>query len=402
MATTKQSKGYFGRYGGQYVPEMLVPALEELEAAYERYREDAEFRQELEYYYREYVGRPTALTFCPRFSEMCNGARIYLKREDLCHTGSHKLNNCMGQALLARRMKKPRLIAETGAGQHGVATATVAALFDLECVVYMGEIDTVRQALNVFRMKLLGTTVEPVTSGTQTLKDAINEAIRDWITYVDTTYYVFGSVAGPHPYPTMVADFQSVVGRETREQCLAKEGRLPTKVVACVGGGSNAIGIFRTFIPDEEVALIGVEGGGLGLAGDDHAASLCAGTYGVLHGAASYILQDEDGQIKGTHSVSAGLDYPGVGPEHALLHDTGRATYAAATDDEALEAFCALSEQEGIIPALESAHAVAWPLRNKDKLTSEDIVIINLSGRGDKDVEEARRVLEGRKGPAQS
>jgi len=402
MATAKQSKGYFGRYGGQYVPEMLVPALEELEAAYETYREDAEFRQELEHYYREYVGRPTALTFCPRFSEMCNGARIYLKREDLCHTGSHKLNNCMGQALLARRMHKPRLIAETGAGQHGVAAATVAALFDLECVVYMGEIDTVRQALNVFRMKLLGTTVEPVMSGTKTLKDAINEAIRDWITYVDTTYYVFGSVAGPHPYPTMVADFQSVVGREAREQCLAKEGRLPTKVVACVGGGSNAMGIFRTFIPDEEVALVGVEGGGLGLAGDDHAASLCAGTYGVLHGAASYILQDEDGQIKGTHSVSAGLDYPGVGPEHALLHDTHRATYTAATDDEALEAFCVLSETEGIIPALESAHAVAWPLRNKDTLTSEDIVIVNLSGRGDKDVEEARRVLEERKGTTQS
>ncbi len=399
---TAEKKGYFGRYGGQYVPEMLVPALEELDAAYEKYRDDADFREELGYYLREYVGRPTPLTFCPRFSEMCGGARIYLKREDLCHTGSHKLNNCMGQALLARRMKKPRLIAETGAGQHGVATATVAALFDMECVVYMGEIDTVRQALNVFRMKLLGTTVEPVLSGTKTLKDAINEAIRDWITYVDTTYYVFGSVAGPHPYPTMVADFQSVVGRETRAQCLEKEGRLPTKVVACVGGGSNAMGIFKPFIPEEDVALIGVEGGGLGLSGDQHAASLCVGTYGVLHGAASYILQDEDGQIKGTHSVSAGLDYPGVGPEHALLKDKGRATYTAATDDEALEAFCVLSESEGIIPALESAHAVAWPLQHRSELTPDDIVVINLSGRGDKDVEEARRVLEDRERAAET
>jgi tryptophan synthase beta chain len=389
-------KGYFGRYGGQYVPEMLAPALDELEAAYETYRHDAAFREELEFYYREYVGRPTGLTFCPRFSEHCNGARVYLKREDLCHTGSHKLNNCIGQALLARRMRKPRMIAETGAGQHGVATATVAALFGMECVVYMGEVDTVRQALNVFRMKLLGATVEPVLSGTKTLKDAINEAIRDWIANVGDTYYLFGSVAGPHPYPTIVADFQSVVGREARAQCLEKEGRLPTKVVACVGGGSNAMGLFKGFIGDPGVELIGVEGGGRGLGGDDHAASLCAGTYGVLHGAASYILQDEDGQIKGTHSVSAGLDYPGVGPEHAYLKDTGRATYTLATDDEALEAFLRLSEWEGIIPALESAHAVAWALTHKDELTSDDIVIINLSGRGDKDAEEARRVLEGR------
>jgi len=396
MALTRGRKGYFGRYGGQYVPEMLVRAVEELEAAYETYRDDAEFRGELDYYLREYVGRPTPLTFCPRFSEEC-GARIYLKREDLCHTGSHKLNNCMGQALLARRMGKPRIIAETGAGQHGVATATVAALFGLECAIYMGEIDTVRQALNVFRMRLLGATVEPVASGTKTLKDAMNEAIRDWMTYVDTTYYLLGSVAGPHPYPTMVADFQSVVGREARAQCLEKEGRLPTKAVACVGGGSNAMGLFRGFIDDREVELIGVEAGGRGLDGDDHAAPLNVGTYGVLHGSASYILQDDDGQIKGTHSVSAGLDYPGVGPEHAYLKDTGRAHYTVATDDEALEAFQRLSELEGIIPALESAHAVAWPLLNRSTLTGDDIVIVNLSGRGDKDVEEVQRILTGRK-----
>ncbi len=389
---TSEKKGYFGRYGGQYVPEMLAPVLDELDAAYEQYRHDPEFREELEHYYREYVGRPTGLTYCPRLSEEC-GAKIYLKREDLCHTGSHKLNNCMGQALLAKRMGKPRIIAETGAGQHGVATATVAALFDMECIVYMGEIDTVRQALNVFRMKLLGTRVEPVYSGTKTLKDAINEAIRDWIANVDDTYYIFGSVAGPHPYPTLVGDFQSVIGREAREQCLEKEGRLPTKVVACVGGGSNAMGIFRGFMDDSEVELIGVEGGGRGIEGDDHAASISAGTYGVLHGAASYTLQDDDGQIKGTHSVSAGLDYPGVGPEHSNLSDLGRASYTYATDDEALHAFTALSELEGIIPALESAHAVSWAFTHKDELKADDIVIINLSGRGDKDAEEARRVL---------
>ncbi|HJN13857.1 MAG TPA: tryptophan synthase subunit beta [Armatimonadota bacterium] len=389
---TSEKKGYFGRYGGQYVPEMLAPVLDELDAAYEQYRHDPEFREELEHYYREYVGRPTGLTYCPRVSEEC-GAKIYLKREDLCHTGSHKLNNCMGQALLAKRMGKPRIIAETGAGQHGVATATVAALFDMECIVYMGEIDTVRQALNVFRMKLLGTRVEPVYSGTKTLKDAINEAIRDWIANVDDTYYIFGSVAGPHPYPTLVGDFQSVIGREAREQCLEKEGRLPTKVVACVGGGSNAMGIFRGFMDDSEVELIGVEGGGRGIEGDDHAASISAGTYGVLHGAASYTLQDDDGQIKGTHSVSAGLDYPGVGPEHSNLSDLGRASYTYATDDEALHAFTALSELEGIIPALESAHAVSWAFTHKDELKADDIVIINLSGRGDKDAEEARRVL---------
>ncbi|MGQ9731626.1 MAG: tryptophan synthase subunit beta [Candidatus Zipacnadales bacterium] len=393
MPTAQVKKGYFGRYGGQYVPEMLAPVLNELEAAYEQYRQDRAFREELDYYYREYVGRPTALTYCPRFSEECGGARIYLKREDLCHTGSHKLNNCLGQALLARRMGKPRLIAETGAGQHGVATATVAALFNMECVVYMGEIDTLRQALNVFRMKLLGARVEPVLSGTKTLKDAINEAIRDWIAHPHDTYYLFGSVAGPHPYPTIVADFQSVIGREARTQILDKEGRLPTKVIACVGGGSNAMGLFKGFIDDPEVQLIGVEGGGRGLQGDDHAASLCAGTYGVLHGAATYVLQDKDGQIKGTHSISAGLDYPGVGPEHALLKDTGRATYTVATDEQALEAFCRLSELEGIIPALESAHALAWPLSNADQLSPHDLIIINLSGRGDKDVEEVRRVL---------
>ena len=391
MATTEKN-GYFGRYGGQYVPEMLAPVLNELEGAYEQYRNDPEFRAELEHYYHEYVGRPTGLTYCPRFSEEC-GAKIYLKREDLCHTGSHKLNNCIGQALLAKRMGKPRIIAETGAGQHGVAAATVAALFGMECIVYMGEVDTVRQALNVFRMKLLGTRVEPVGSGTKTLKDAINEAIRDWIANVDDTYYIFGSVAGPHPYPTIVGDFQSVIGREAREQCIEKEGRLPTKVVACVGGGSNAMGIFRGFVGDPEVELIGVEGGGHGIEGDDHAASISAGTYGVLHGAASYTLQDEDGQIKGTHSVSAGLDYPGVGPEHSHLNDEGRASYTYATDDEALAAFTKLSELEGIIPALESAHAISWAFKHKDELNEDDIVIINLSGRGDKDAEEARRVL---------
>jgi len=392
MTPTTTRAGYFGPYGGQYVPEMLMYALEELEAAYEAAQRDPAFAPELDSYLRDYGGRPTPLTFCARLSELC-GARIYLKREDLMHTGSHKLNNCLGQALLARRMGKPRVIAETGAGQHGVATATVAALFGLECVVYMGSEDTVRQALNVFRMELLGARVETVTAGTRTLKDAMNEAIRDWMTYVDQTYYVLGSVGGPHPYPTIVRDFQSVLGREARQQCLDKEGRLPTKLVACVGGGSNAMGLFYPFLEDEGVELIGVEAGGRGLDGPEHAASLNAGSFGILHGAATYVLQDDDGQILGTHSVSAGLDYPGVGPEHAQLKDTGRARYETATDEEALDAFVRLSRLEGIIPALESAHAVAWVLQHCEELRPDDVVIINLSGRGDKDAEQASRIL---------
>ena len=390
--TTSTEPGRFGRYGGQYVPEMLMAALQELDAAYAEVKQDPEFQAEFDRYLRDYAGRPSPLTFAQRLSEVV-GARVYLKREDLNHTGSHKINNTLGQGLLARRMGKPRVIAETGAGQHGVATATVAALFGMKCAVYMGTEDIRRQELNCFRMQLLGAEVVPVSSGSGTLADALDEALRDWIEHVDDTFYILGSVCGPHPYPTMVRDFQSVIGRETRQQCLEKEGRLPTKIFACVGGGSNAMGIFYEFIKDEGVELIGVEAGGLGLDTDKHAATLNKGTFGILHGAAEYVLQDEDGQVLEAHSVSAGLDYPGVGPEHCYLKDTGRAQYVAITDQEALDAFCRLSELEGIIPALESAHAVAEVLKRQGQFSRDDLIVINISGRGDKDVAEVKRLL---------
>jgi tryptophan synthase beta chain len=393
MAT--ETRGRFGRFGGQYVPETLMSALRELEAAYEQVREDPQFRAELDYLLREYAGRPSRLYRADRLSEQV-GCRVYLKREDLNHTGAHKINNCLGQGLLARRMGKRRLIAETGAGQHGVATATVAALFGMDAVIYMGEEDIRRQELNCFRMQLLGAEVAPVTSGSRTLKDAINEAIRDWMEHVEDTFYLFGTAAGPHPYPTIVRDFQSVIGLEAREQCLEKEGRLPTHLFACVGGGSNAIGLFHAFVEDASVELHGVEAGGLGLCTGKHAAPLNAGSFGILHGAAQYMMQDADGQVAETHSISAGLDYPGVGPEHCLLRDIHRAVYHAVTDDEALDAFCALSRLEGIIPALESAHAVAQVIKMAGSFAPDDLVIINLSGRGDKDVMEAQRLLAAR------
>ncbi len=391
--TAPQAKGRFGRYGGQYVPETLMGALEELESAYLQAREDEDFQQQLDYYLHEYAGRPSPLYLAERLSEVC-GARIYLKREDLNHTGAHKINNCLGQGLLAKRMGKPRLIAETGAGQHGVAAATVGALFGMQTVVYMGTEDIRRQALNCFRMELLGAKVRPVESGRGTLKDALNEAIRDWMSNVENTHYLLGSVCGPHPYPTMVRDFQSVIGTEARQQCLDKEGRLPDKIVACVGGGSNAIGIFHNFIEDEQVELIGVEAAGKGLDTGEHGASLAAGSFGILHGSASYILQDGDGQISEAYSVAAGLDYPGVGPEHAHLREIGRARYVTVTDTEAIEAFGRLSQLEGIIPALESAHAVAYVLQMADELDEDTIVIINLSGRGDKDAQEVRQMTK--------
>jgi len=378
--------GHFGPYGGRYVPETLIPALEELAAAYERYKDDPEFRAELDGYLRDYVGRPTPLYFAKRLTEELGGAKIYLKREDLCHTGAHKLNNVMGQILLARRMGKRRIIAETGAGQHGVATATACALFGLECHVYMGTEDMERQALNVFRMRLLGAEVIPVDSGTRTLKEATSEAIRDWVTNVRNTHYIIGSVVGPHPYPMMVRDFQSVIGRETREQILRKEGRLPDYIVACVGGGSNAMGIFYPFVEDTSVEFIGVEAAGEGIDTNRHCATLGKGRPGVLHGSMSYLLQDENGQVQLTHSISAGLDYPGVGPEHSFLKDSGRANYVSVTDAEALEAFCLLSKIEGIIPALEPAHAIAYAQKFVPTLDKDKIVVICLSGRGDKDV----------------
>ena len=378
--------GRYGKYGGQYVSETLMSALIELEMAYEQIRGDPAFNRDLAYLQSEYAGRRTPLTFCPNVSEDLR-CRVYLKREDLVHGGSHKLNNTLGQALLAKHMGKKRLIAETGAGQHGVATAIIGAVLGMPVDVYMGETDTRRQALNVFRMELMGAKVIPVTSGTRTLKDAINEALRDWVTNVRETYYLIGSVVGPHPYPLMVRDFQSVIGRETREQVVKKEGRLPDTIVACVGGGSNAIGMFYPFINDE-VGLIGVEAGGEGIQTGKHSATLCAGEAGVLHGTMSYLLQDSNGQVLPTHSISAGLDYPGVGPEHAMLKDAGRVTYAAVNDPDVLAAFRFLSRKEGIIPALESAHAVAWVMNNADRFDRNDIVVINLSGRGDKDVAE--------------
>ena len=386
--------GHFGIYGGRFVPETLMPALEELERAYAQAKEDPAFEEELSHLLREYVGRPTPLYFARRLTEHLGGAKIYLKREDLCHTGAHKINNALGQVLLARRMGKRRIIAETGAGQHGVATATVAAMFGLECEIYMGTEDMERQALNVFRMRLMGAKVIPVDSGSRTLKDAINEALRDWVTNVETTHYLLGSVLGPHPYPMMVRDFQRVIGREAKEQVLEQEGRLPDHLVACVGGGSNSIGLFHEFLDDASVRMTGVEAGGLGIASGKHAARFQTGSLGVFQGGKIYILQDEDGQIALTHSVSAGLDYSGVGPEHCLLKDRNRAEYTYVTDEEALEAFRLLSELEGIIPALESAHAVAYTQKLAPKMGKDEIILVNLSGRGDKDVQQAAKFMK--------
>jgi tryptophan synthase beta chain len=388
-------RGYFGSFGGRFVPETLMYALEELEEEYQKVKEDPSFWKEFEYYLREFAGRPTPLYFAKNLTEYAGGAKIYIKREDLLHTGAHKINNTLGQALLAKRMGKNRIIAETGAGQHGVATATACALLGLECVVYMGEEDAQRQRLNVFRMKLLGAEVRIVKSGSRTLKDAINEALRDWVANVETTHYIIGSVVGPHPFPMMVRDFQSVIGKEAKEQILEKEGKLPKAVVACVGGGSNAMGIFYPFVEDKEVKLVGVEAGGLGLETGKHSASINAGRVGILHGMKSFFLQDEEGQILTTHSISAGLDYPGVGPEHAYLFEIGRAEYVYATDQEALEGFKLLSRLEGIIPALEPAHAVLKVVEIASKLSKDDIVIFNLSGRGDKDMETVMKHLGG-------
>lgn len=387
------SRGRFGVYGGRYVPETLIPALEELEAAYDEARRDPAFATEVDRVLRSLCGRPTPLYFARRLTEAIGGARIYLKREDLLHTGAHKINNTVGQVLLAVRMGKRRIIAETGAGQHGVATAATAAAFGLPCDVYMGTEDMERQALNVFRMRLLGARVVPVDGGSRTLKDAINEALRDWVTNVENTFYVIGSVVGPHPYPTLVRDFQSVIGREARDQVLAAEGRLPDCCVACVGGGSNSMGLFYAFKEDPGVQLVGVEAGGLGLASGKHAASLSAGRPGVLHGAMTYLLQDAGGQVLPTHSVSAGLDYPGVGPEHAEMKDTGRARYVAVTDAEALEGFHLLSRTEGIIPALEPAHALAYLKTLAPALGRDKVVIVGLSGRGDKDVDTVAKAM---------
>lgn len=385
--------GHFGKYGGKFVPETLMPALTELEKAYLAAREDRSFKEELEYYLEHYVGRPTPLYFACRLTEKLGGPKIYLKREDLCHTGAHKINNTIGQILLAQRMGKTRIIAETGAGQHGVATATAAALFGFECIVYMGEEDVRRQALNVFRMELLGAKVVTVKSGSKTLKDAINETIRDWMTNVRNTYYVLGSCVGPHPYPMMVRDFQTVIGKEAKGQILDAEKRLPDYLLACVGGGSNSIGLFHPFLDDREVKMIGVEAGGLGLKTGKHAATLEVGRVGSLHGSLSYVMQTKTGQIEPTHSISAGLDYPGVGPEHSYLKDIGRVEYVSVTDKEALQGFKLLSEFEGITPALEPAHAIAYLNKLAPKLDKSQIVVVCLSGRGDKDIDEVRKVL---------
>ncbi|MBU3752643.1 MAG: tryptophan synthase subunit beta [Candidatus Nanopelagicaceae bacterium] len=385
----KSILGHFGPYGGRFVPEALIQALDELDSAHKAALVDSEFQRELDVLHRTYTGRPSIITEAPRFAAHAGGARILLKREDLNHTGSHKINNVLGQALLTKRMGKKRIIAETGAGQHGVASATAAALLGLECVVYMGEEDTKRQSLNVARMKLLGASVVPVTTGSRTLKDAINEAMRDWVTNVETTHYLLGTVAGPHPFPTMVRDFHRIIGVEARAQVLELTGRLPDAVLACVGGGSNAIGIFHPFIEDASVRLIGLEAGGSGVETGKHAATIVGGTPGVLHGTRSYVLQDENGQTVESHSISAGLDYPGVGPEHAYLHDIGRAEYRAITDDQAMHAFALLSQTEGIIPAIETAHALAGALQVGNELGEDAILLINLSGRGDKDVQTA-------------
>ena len=388
MSTINPDKmGHFGEYGGRYVSETLMPALIELEAAYERFKNDPDFLHELNHYLKEYVGRESPLYLAKRFSERAGNVQVYLKREDLNHTGAHKINNTVGQILLARRMGKTRIIAETGAGQHGVATATVAAHFGLECEIFMGAEDIKRQSVNVFKMKLLGATVTPVVSGTSTLKDAMNEAMRDWITNVRTTFYIIGSVAGPHPYPLIVRDFQKIIGEEARRQILEKAGRLPDLLVACVGGGSNAMGLFYPFIGDAAVQMVGVEAAGAGLGLGPHSASLVAGKPGVLHGTKSYLLQDEHGQVSPAHSIAPGLDYPGVGPEHSYLKDSGRVTYVAVTDQEALDAFQELTHTEGIIPALESAHAVAYVMKTARHMRKGSIIIINVSGRGDKDIQ---------------
>jgi tryptophan synthase beta chain len=379
-------KGHFGVYGGLFVAETLMGPLAELRLAYEKYMQDKDFLAELDWELQNYVGRPSPLYFAERWSKKLGGAKIYLKREDLNHTGAHKVNNTVGQALLAKRMGKTRIIAETGAGQHGVATATVAARLGLECVVYMGAVDIQRQAANVYRMKLLGATVVPVTSGSKTLKDALNEAMRDWVTNIDDTFYIIGTVAGPHPYPAMVRDFQTIIGREAREQIQTHEGCLPDALIACVGGGSNAIGLFHPFIDDKDVKIFGVEAAGDGIETGKHAAPLCAGKPGVLHGNRTYLVEDENGQIIETHSISAGLDYPGVGPEHAWLKDTGRVDYVAIDDKEALQAFHDLTKIEGIIPALESSHALAYATKLAPTMDKEQIIIVNLSGRGDKDI----------------
>ncbi|HEY9017460.1 tryptophan synthase subunit beta [Thiomicrospira sp.] len=378
--------GHFGPYGGMFAPETLMAPLEELKQQYQKIKNDPDFLEQLKVDYQDYVGRPSPLYYAKRWSETLGGAKIYLKREDLNHTGAHKINNTIGQALLAKQLGKTRIIAETGAGQHGVASATVAARLGLECVVYMGADDVVRQAPNVARMKMLGATVVPVESGTRTLKDALNEAMRDWVTNVDNTFYIIGTVAGPHPYPMMVRDFQSIIGREAREQILQKEGKLPDALIACVGGGSNAMGLFHAFLPDESVKIYGVEAGGHGLETGQHAAPLCKGKPGVLHGNRTYLMQDENGQISGTHSISAGLDYPGVGPELAWLKDIGRAEFVAITDDEALQGWRDLTRMEGIIPALETSHALAYATKLAPTMRKDQTIIINLSGRGDKDM----------------
>lgn len=379
-------KGRFGVFGGQFAPETLMNALIELENEYEKYKKDPEFLKELAFYFKEYAGRPSMLYYAEKMTKDLGGAKIYLKREDLNHTGSHKINNVLGQVLLAKRMGKKRVIAETGAGQHGVATATAAALFGMECEIFMGKEDMERQALNVFRMRLLGAEVRPVLSGTATLKDACSEAMREWAACVNDTFFVFGTVGGPHPYPTIVRDFQSVIGKEVKDQIIEKEGRYPDYLVACVGGGSNAMGLFHPFLNDTDVKMIGIEAGGKGVDTEEHAASITKGSIGVLHGMKSYFLQDEDGQIMPVYSISAGLDYPGIGPEHAYFHDSGRAQYIPATDDEAVEAFKYLARTEGIIPAIESSHAVAYTMKLAPQLSKDKIIVVNLSGRGDKDV----------------
>lgn len=390
-ATVPDASGHFGAYGGRFVPEALVAAIDELTTAFHAAQADPRFTAELAALHRDYTGRPSPLTAVERFAAECGGATVLLKREDLNHTGSHKINNVLGQALLTKRIGKHRVIAETGAGQHGVATATAAALFGMECVIYMGEEDTRRQALNVARMRLLGAQVVPVETGSRTLKDAINEAMRDWVTNVETTNYIFGTVAGPHPFPLMVREFQRIIGDEARQQMLERVGRLPDAVLACVGGGSNAIGIFTAFLPDADVRLIGLEAGGDGVDTDRHAATIGGGSPGVLHGARSYLLQDANGQTLESHSISAGLDYPGVGPEHSYLHDIGRAEYRAVTDAEAMQAFRSLARTEGILPAIESAHALAGAMTLGRELGSDAVLLVNLSGRGDKDVDTAAR-----------
>lgn len=393
--TLPDQLGHYGVFGGRYVSETLMPAILQLEKAYMEIKDDPKFKEELNYYLSEYAGRPTPLYFAQRMTDKLGGAKIYLKREDLAHTGSHKINNTIGQAILASRMGKKRIIAETGAGQHGVATATVAALFNMECEIFMGLEDTRRQALNVLRMKLLGSKVREVTQGTQTLKDAMNEAMRDWITNVRDTFYIIGSVAGPHPYPMMVRDFQSVIGNEARKQILEKEDRLPDLLIACVGGGSNAMGLFYPFLENEDVKMTGVEAAGAGIDKGNHAATISAGTVGVLHGSKTYLLQDENGQIKGTHSIAAGLDYPGVGPEHSYLNDSGRISYTNVTDGEALEGFQFISQVEGIIPALETSHAIAYVMKTAPTMPKDSIIIICLSGRGDKDMNTIADLMEG-------